>query len=381
MAKLQGEDKPTYILSYPRPVRLVRTGMVVLLTGVALVRWVLAWVNFLRPLIQAAGGTSGTWPEVSQIVLQSLAAQPLRPLIAVHLSLLLVAGALALVYAFLPDLALVDYGLAWRTLRGWQVIPWAAVRVVRITSFEESGRHLVLVQGKWTRWSPWPRLLSVCLGAGFEPGLLFTSAIRDFKPLMRRLYQEVTRAVPEALFDDEFQSPSAVLLLEPTPTLAGLVDQAREDGWPLSISAQVMAAVAAGLVVVQLLIWILAGVVWWKPLAIVFLCGMEWLVGAFYLYALAEIFPAFVEFREAALLYPAPQIPRALLSVPMALFAAAGVPFLAAMLGLVGVLWAVTLTALLVQQIYRLESVLLSLVGGAFQALFQFVVLAIVFGG
>ena len=52
MTKLQGEDLPTYVLSYPRWVRWSRTGAVVLLVGIAVVGWVLAWVSFLRPLIE-----------------------------------------------------------------------------------------------------------------------------------------------------------------------------------------------------------------------------------------------------------------------------------------------------------------------------------------
>jgi hypothetical protein len=352
---------------------------VVLLVTAAAVRWLLAWVHFLLPLFQAGSGSAPPVTGLDQ-VLAILAAQPLYPLIAAHLRLLLVPAAVALVYAFLPDLSLADDGLAVRTFRGWRVIPWTAVTVVRIASFEASKRRLVLLQGRWTRWSLWPRLVSLCLGAGFQPGVLFTSAIRDFKPLMLRLYQEVRKASPDARFDDEFSSPSAALVLEPVPTLALLVEQAREEGWPLSISAQVMAAVPAGLVLVQGLILILEGGAWWKPLAIVALCALEWLFGALYLYAMAEIFSGSIEFGQAALLYPPSQIPRALLAVPMAMLVAAGVPFLAAMLGLVGVLWAVTLTALLVQQIYRLKSILPAMVGGVFQALFQFLVLAIIFG-
>jgi hypothetical protein len=381
MNRLQGEDRPTYILGYPRWVRLSRIGGTVLLVGAVLVRLVLAWVHLVRPLLAAVQATSGDPAEIGQALSQALAAQPLRPFLSVHLSLILVAGALAFLRAILPDLALADEGLAVRSLGGWRVIPWASVRVVRIMSFAKPERRLVLVQGNWTRWSPWPRLVSVCLGAGLDPGLLFTSQIRDFKPLMLRLYREVKQAAPEALFDDEFLSPTAALALEPTPTLADLVDQAREEGWALSISAQVMGAVAAGLIVVQLLVLLLQGGAWWKPLVIIALCGMEWLIGTFYLYALSEFFPAFVGFRESALLYPPPQIPRALLAVPMAMLVAAGLPFLAAMVGLAGVLWAVTVTALLVQRLYRLDSILYALAGGAFQAMFQFLVLGVIFTG
>jgi hypothetical protein len=378
MAKLQGKDRPTYILSYPRWLRLSRTGFVILLAAAAAVRWFLAWLHFFQPLFQGGGATgAGTGLDRA---LAALAAQPLYPLFAAHLGLLLVAGAIAFVYAFLPDLSLTDDGLAVRTALGWQAIPWSTVTVVRIVSLEASQHWLVLVQGRWARWSPWPRLASVCLGAGFQPGVLFTSAIRDFKPLMLRLYQEVRRAAPDARFDDEFQSPSAALVLEPTSTLALLVGDSQDEGWPLAISAQVMATVPAGLVLVQGLVLILNGGAWWNPLAILGLCELEWLFGTLYLYALAEIFPASVELRQAALLYPPPQIPRALLSVPMAMLVVAGAPFLAATLGLVGVLWAVVLTVLLVQQMYRLESVLPAMVGAAFQALFQFLELAIIFG-
>jgi len=379
MAKPQGEDLPTYILSYPRRIRWSRSGAVLALVVVVLVRWVLAWIGFLRPVLEVMGSTAWGTSEGSRLLADTLAAQPLRPLLSAHLSLLFVAGAIAFLYALLPDLALTDEGMAARTVFGWRVIPWATITVVRIVSFAEQDRHLVLVQGTWARWSPWPRLVSVCLGAGFAPGVPFTSAIRDFEPLMLRLYREVKQAVPEALFDDEFLSPSALLVVEPGPTLASLADQARREGWPLTVSAQAMGTVAAGLILVQLLIWILQGDAWWKPLAIAALCGIEWLIGALYLYALTEFYPALIEFGEAALLYPVPQIPRALLALPMAMLVAAGLPFLAAMVGLAGVVWAVILTALLVQEIYSLKSILPTLFGGTLQALFQFLVLAAVF--
>jgi hypothetical protein len=381
MSKLEGDDRPTYILGYARWVRWVRLGMAILLVGVALLRWIVAWVAFVRPLVHAASVASSTSAALGQVLIATLAAQPLRPLVAAHLGLVLVAGAVAFLFTLLPDLSLADQGLAVRTIRGWRVVPWTTITVVRIMSWGKADGRLVLIQGRWARWSVWPRLVSICLGAGAEPGVLLTSAIRDFKPLMLRLYQEVNKAAPAAVFDDKFLSPSASLVLEPGPTLAGLVEDARGEGWPFAVSAQVMGAVPAGLVLVQLLMLIREGGVWWKPIAIVALCEMEWLIGSFYLFALAEILPAYVEFREAALLYPAPQLPRALLSVPMAMFVAAGAPFLAAMLGLAGVLWAVVLTALLVQEIYRLESILPAMIGGAFQALFQFLVLAIVFSG
>lgn len=379
MTKLEGDDRPTYVLDYARWVRWSRTGAILLLLGAALARWVLAWVRFLQPVVQAASGAAAASSDLGRILVDTLAAQPLRPLISAHLSLALAAGAIAFVYHIFPPLSLTDDGLAIRTLTGWQVVPWTAVKVVRIVSFDKPGRRLVLVQGNWSRWSPWPRLMSVCLGAGFEPGLVFSSAIRDFKPLMLRLYEEVSQAVPDALFDDRFASPSALLVAEPTATLATLVEDARDEGWPLVISAQVMGAVTAGLAVMQVLFLILEGDFWWKSLAIVALCALEWLIGALYLLALAEFYPTVVEFQEAALLYPLPQIPRAVLAVPMAMLIAAGVPFLAAMLGLAGVLWAVILTALLVQQLYHLRSILPAIIGVPFQALFQFIVLAIVF--
>ena len=380
MAKLQGDNLPTYILSYSRRLSLIRTGAVILLVGIALGRWVLAWIHFLRPAIDVMGRTAWGTPEGSRLLFDTVAAQPMRPLVAAHVGLLLTAGALALIYAMLPDLSLDDEGLAVRTLTGWHVIPWSAVTAVRIQSFTESDRRLVLVQGTWTKWSPWPRLVSAFLGAGFAPGVLFSSDIRDFKPLMLRLYREVNSASPEALFDNEFASPSALIVQEPSPTLDTLVEQAHGEGWPMGVSAQAVAAVSAGLVLVELLILILYGGHWWEPLAIIAMCGFEWLIGTFYLYALAEFLPGEIEFQDAALLYPIPQIPRALLAIPMAMLVAAGAPFLAAMVGLIGVIWAVILTAFLVRQMFRLRSILPAVIGGVFQALFQFLVLALVLG-
>jgi hypothetical protein len=381
MDEHEGNDRPTYILSYSRWISLARTGAAILLLAVALVRLVLAWVRFLRPLLPPVvdwvWGTTQTFPPVGDIV----SAQPLRPFFAAHLSLLFVACAIAFLYAILPDLSLDDDGLLVRGFRGWRLVPWPTIQVARIMSFQKEGQRLVLLQGNWTRWSPWPRLVSACLGAGLEPGVLLTSAIRDFKPLMLRLYQEVKATSPEALFDDEFLSPSAAITVEPTPTLNVLAEQARDEGWPLSVSAQAMAAVPGGLVLVQLLLLVMVGGAWWKPVLIIGLCELEWLMGSFYLYAMAELFPASIEFQEAALLYPIPQIPRALMALPMAMLVAAGLVYPAALAELAGVLWAVILTALLVQRMYRLESILPAMIGGALQALYQFMILGIVFSG
>jgi hypothetical protein len=380
MTKLQGDNLPSYILSYSRWVSIIRTGAAILLAGIAIGRWALSWVNFLRPALEVMSRTAWGTPEGSRLLFDTVAAQPLRPLIAAHVGLLLTAGSLAFLYSLLPNLSIADEGLAVHTLTGWHVIPWTSMAVVRIQSLAESDRRLVLIQGTWTRWSPWPRLVSACMGAGFQPGVLFTSDLRDFKPLILRLYQEVKIASPEALFDDEFASPSALIVLEPIPTLDTLVQQAQGGGWPMTISSQAMAAVPAGLVLVEILILILQGGIWWEPLAIIILCEFEWLIGAFYLYALAEFFPGQIEFRQAALLYPLPQIPRALLALPMMMLVAAGLPFVAAMIGLAGLLWSVILTIFLVRRVFRLQSILPAVIGGAFQALYQFLVLALVFG-
>jgi hypothetical protein len=380
MDEREGDDRPTYILTYARWVTPARMAFAILLLGVAVVRLVVDWVRILKPVLPPVvdwvWGTTQEFPPVADLV-----GNQLRPFVAAHLSLVFVAGAIAFLYAVFPDLSLADDGLLIRGFRGWRLIPWTTIRVVRIMSFQKEGRRLVLLQGNWTKWSPWPRLVSASLGAGFQPGIPLTSAIRDFGPLMLRLYQEVKAAAPDALFDDEFLSPSAAIVVEPTPTLNVLAEQARDEGWPMSVSAQVMAAVPAGLVLVQLLLLIMVGGGWWKPILIVGLCELEWLMGTFYLYALAELFPASIEFREAALLYPLPQIPRALLTLPMAMLISAGLVYPAALLGLGAVLWSVLLTALLVQRMYRLESILPAMLGGALQALYLFMILGIVFSG
>jgi len=356
----------SYTLSYPRLVRLARIAIVLLLAVAALVQWVLVWVHFIQPLIQGA----------------ALAAQPLRPLIAANLGLLLTFGSLALVTLFLPDLALADEGLAVRTLFGWRIMPWAAVTAVRTIPFGRSSRKLVLVQGGGGRRISWLHLVSACLGAGFKPGILFTSAIRDFEPLVDRLRQEVALAAPQAVFDDQFFSLPARLVFEPVPTLDDLVGRSRDEDWEpakLAQPARAMAAVTAGLLLIQLLLLVLKGGAWWKPVVIVGLGAVEWLAGALYFYALGAFLPGEVELHQGARLYPFAQIPRALLALPMAMLVVAGLPFLASMVGLAAIVWAVILTAVLVQQVYRLPSILPAMGGAALQALAQFVVLALVF--
>lgn len=377
MARLPKEMWPTYILRYPRWVRIVRIGSAVTLMGAAVASWILAWIGFVRPLVQYVKTLTASSTAWGTALWQGLSVQAWHPFLGAHAGLVLVAAFVPFLSTILPELALTDEGLAVRDLRGWSLVPWDTIRAMRIASFETTERRLVIVQGRWARVALWPRLLSLCLGAGTAPGVLIESSIHGFRPLMVRLYQEIKEASPDTVFDDEFLSPTASLLVEPTPTLAALAEQARGEGWPLGVSAQVMLAVPGGLVVTQLLLIVLQGGLWWKPLAILGLCQFEWLIGTLYLYALAELYPSQIELRQAALLYPLPQLPRALLAVLMAAFVASGFTFVAGVIGLGAVLWAVMLTALLVQQMYRLPSILPAMVGGALQALFQFLVLAI----
>jgi hypothetical protein len=372
------EGAPTYVLSYSRRVRLVRGAVFFLLAGGAIANWVLAWIRFAGPAVQVILVTTADLEPTMRLLADTLALQPLRPLLAAHLSLLLAAWALSIAGDLLPDLALADDGLMVRRLRRWTVVPWGSLRAVRAMHLGDE-RYLVLVQGKWTRLAAGPRLVSLLLGAGATPGILLTSAMRDFLPFMERLYHEMSAAVAEPIYDDDFYSLPAALVLDPANALDSLVDQAREDGWPLSLSAQAMAAVPAGLIVVQLLILLLRGGALWKPLALAGLCGLEWAMGALYLYALTEMFQGRVEFREAALLYPLAQVPRALLALPMAMLAGAGLGFPAAAVGLASVLWAVLLTTLLVQRLYRLKSMLPAVPGALLQTFYQFLILAIVF--
>ncbi|MBN1660714.1 MAG: hypothetical protein JXA93_20120 [Anaerolineae bacterium] len=385
MRTLAGDERPTYVLSYPRPVRLARIAFAMVLAVGALGNWVLAWIYFLRPVVDAVTAVpQGTaW---GPVLLDTLAAQPLRPLIAVHISLLLAYWAIRIVYDLLPELGLVNDGLAVHRFRRWQVVPWSTVHSLRIAttgkaSGGDSPRRLVILQGRWTRWSIGPRLVSMMFGAGYDPAVLFTSDIRDFRPLVLRIYEEVKKVAPGTLFDDTFFSPPAALALDPVETVDGLVQQVEAEGWPFDLSFQAMGAVALGLIVSQLLELLLRGGAWWSPLAIILLIALEWIIGALYLYALGELLPGEFEFRAAGLIYPMVQIPRALLGVPIALLMSAGLGFLAALLGLLAVLWSVMLTALLVQRIYRLKSILPAVPGGVLQAVFQFIVLAIALTG
>ncbi|MFN2226654.1 MAG: hypothetical protein ACK2UY_10110, partial [Anaerolineae bacterium] len=98
----EGEgERPTYVLGYSRRLRLARLALALVLAAGALVNWALAWLHFVQPVVQAlrAMDPAAGW---GRVLLDALAAQPLRPLIAAHVSLLLTAGALALLYAFLP---------------------------------------------------------------------------------------------------------------------------------------------------------------------------------------------------------------------------------------------------------------------------------------
>ncbi len=372
------EAAPAYVLSYPRRVRLARTAVTVVLTVSAVATWILAWMRFAGPAVEVLLTSTADFDPVMRLLGETLARQPLRPFLAANLGLLLTAWAVTIAADLLPDLSLAGDGLLVRRLRGWKLVPWSSLRAVRAMHLGDE-RYLVLVQGRWTRLAAGPRLASLLLGAGAAPGVLLTSAIRDFMPFMETLYREVKAHAAEPVFDDDFHSLPAALIVDSGAALDLLVEQARQETWPLSLSAQAMAAVPAGLAGVQAVILLLWGGAWWKLLALAGLCGLEWLMGALYLYALAELFQGRVDLREAARLYPLAQVPRALLALPMAMLVAAGLGFPATAVGMAAVVWAVVLTALLVQRLYRLKSVLPAVPGALLQAFYQFLLLAIVF--
>ncbi len=116
-----------------------------------------------------------------------------------------------------------------------------------------------------------------------------------------------------------------------------------------------------------------------RALALLLAGAAEWAAGAIYLYALAAIFPGEVGLHQSGLIYPIAQIPRALLAILMFALVAAGLPALAVIVGIVSVIWAVGLTSLLAQQVYRLPTLLPALAGATIQAAFQFMLLTFVF--
>jgi hypothetical protein len=217
--------------SYPaRITRLLRWGAGVLAILLAL-RYLIYWLKFLRILFPGLVAL----PIFARFEVLDLNVQtPWWLLVAAHLMLALVLGLIAALRNLLPELETRGNGLALRYFKNWTVIPWPSITAIKVTEFSEQSQ-IVLIQTS----SSLPfaaRLSSLIYDGSFTPGVLMTSALSTFEPLLQRVVLEISRyqgdhtaSADRPIFQNEARSPFLLLSFRAGATIDQLVAEMRED--------------------------------------------------------------------------------------------------------------------------------------------------------
>ncbi|GIV97899.1 MAG: hypothetical protein KatS3mg057_2556 [Herpetosiphonaceae bacterium] len=364
---------------YPKRIKYLLGTATLLLVALAVLRYLGYWRRFI----------GSVWPNGPAFFQQ--AAQPAPEshwwlLAAAHLMLVLLVPVLIFIWTLLPDMRAQPDGLAIRYFRRWIVLPWQ--RITRIDAADLSEHnHVLLIEGSRRNLPVWNRLVGLLFDGRGNPGILITSAISNFEPLLQRVLLAVSRSQPadpeHPIFHDNAPAWGIRLLLTPSNTISRLVSEAREDPETQTI----MLRRALGLFRVPLALALLPVLVLMATLLIerallptparlgvlfaFLIWGMlEWPLIATLATAVENNPGLDAEQARPFYLYPIVQIPRL---IPMALamtLALLSVDYLPTLLWLGAAIWSFLLTAALWEELYGWHGSKLLLMGMA-PAVFQ----------
>lgn len=375
--------------NYPTRITSLLRGSALLLLVALAVRYVIYWLEFVA--LQFPQWQSRT-PFNRLILLQGQLAAPWWVLVAAHIVVaLVIALALAIRYV-LPALEARAEGLAVRTFGRWHVVPWAQISAVKVTEFSEDNQ-IVLVQAK--QGLPFlSRLHSLLYDGSFAPGVLLTSALNPFEPMLQRIVSEITRHndMPDDPIDSPiFQNDARSALLSMAFRAAQTIDQLVEDAraqisnkvidWPLlrrCIGPALAVALAPALLAVCDLVLdqsMLPGVRVATTFILLTLLGLlEWPLVSLVAMTLDETSGGGDEGYRPLYLYPYVQLPRLLIMTAAIIATLLAIPVLPIVLWLVAVGWSFLLTTGLWGELYDWRGGQL-IAGGLLPVAFQLLVI------
>src|SRR6266545_3284424 len=372
--------------AYPRRIGVIFVLVSGLLALVLLVRYAVYWLKFLALTFPALQNQ----PLFDRLELRLLPA-PWWLLVAAHLLLVLVLWLLAGLRNLLPDIETRGDGLAIRNFSRWVVVPWSAIRSIKVTELSEESR-IVLIQAAGLSASS--RLASLIYEGSFAPGVLVTSAITNFEQVLQRVVLEVSRYQSERgapadkpIFQSDARSNLLLLSFRAGPTIDTLVAEVREDDTTKLIDTRRMLRAAGtmawlALPPALLLLFdrsiqqgilpngsIVGGII------VLFLLGLlEWPLTALALQTLDDMTGGGEEGYRGFYLYPTIQLPRLLPLFGALLMVLLGVPFLPVLLWLGAIVWSFLLAAGMAEALYDWRGGQL-FAGGLIPVVFQLLIL------
>ncbi len=372
----------TLMATYPRRIRSLLTG----LAAVFAIWGILRTISILRRWIGSA------FPATRDLAIFQLDPLPAYvstwwvPIAAV-LVLVLLLPLLIVIRNILPNVESRPQGLAVRFFNRWLLVPWGEITAVKSTELSEDN-NVVLIQTTNRPLTIWHRASSLLFDGSHDRGVLLTSALSTFEPLMQQIVLEVSRGQrnverEEGILNEDAPAWLLRLLFKPSEAISRLVAATRRDPETASLkysrliqSATPMIWLAA-LPTLMLLVDLLINSGLVPSLqriisAVIFFvfCFLEWPLAA----GLAQLLEGNLEDdahrSRPFYLYPTVQLPRLLVMAGALVLLLLGVPLLPSLLWLAAAGWSFLLTAGLWDELYGWGST--KLLGmGAVPAVYQ----------
>lgn len=355
--------------TYPARITALLTWGTTALVLVLLVRYAVYWLQFLALTFQGLVGL----PVFNRLsLLQSQAQAPFWQLVAGHVLVVLLLWVLVWLRNLLPEIEARGDGLAVRSFNRWLVVPWERITAIKVTELSEHSQILLLqTRGVLPGTS---RLSSLFYDGSFAPGVLITSALSTFEPLMQRIVQEVSRRHPgfdddeeqRPIFQGDAYSPLLLMSMRAATTIDQLVADSRNDPETAAISTPRLLRAAGPMLAMAALppLLLLAdrtirqaipptpGLVG-SVLLLLFLGMLEWPLVCVGLNTLDEMTGGGEEGQRSFYLYPVTQLPRILPLLVGLLLALLGMPTLPTLLWLVSIGWSFLLASGLWGELYN----------------------------
>jgi hypothetical protein len=287
-------------------------------------------------------------------------------LVSAHLSLALAAGAILWLRNILPSIESRADGMAVRdSLRGrWHLLPWERVSALKLTEISEQSQ-IVLLQGRGLPAGQ--GLTSMLYDGSTAPGVLITSAISNFQPMLQHALGQIMAresGAGQPVLRQEARSPLLWMAFGGRAARDAAVADARDDAGTRAIGAgllrvaRTMAFIALppallvlfggllsdqapsfGLVAAAIVLWIFG--------------MLEWPLVGLISVLLDDNTGGGEEGYRALYLYPASQLPRLLPLVAAVIFQLVGIPLLPALAWLGAIAWAFWLGISLWESLYE----------------------------
>jgi hypothetical protein len=288
-------------------------------------------------------------------------------MVAAHLTLILAIIAISWLRNLLPAIESRNEGIAVRDARRgrWLVLPWIKLRALKLTEISEQSQ-ILLLQGRGLPASQ--GLTSLLYDGSLEPGVLITSAISNFQPMLQDALGHITAlegGSRQPVLRQEARSPLLWMALGGRAAREALVAEVRADADTHKLHPAALLPAARAMSIVALppaLLIALAGLTTDRVPSLGLLAGvialwifgmLEWPLIGLISVLLDDNTGGGEEGYRALYLYPRSQFPRLLPLVAAIIFQIVGITLLPTLAWIGAIIWAFWLGRGLWESLYE----------------------------